>query len=534
MLEEEWVKNGPFAGVIAFSMGGCVATVMAALPGRFPGCKFVVTAGSPDIDLDSLLKSNVCQKFPSDGHIPMGLASFHFAGLQDSAVPAQASRNLSLKYNPLKCIFVEHEQGHCFPSKAILNDQCVNFIKRYAHSDAVVSAAPIATVVVPSVEPVTDFEKNPSPEDMVAQFEELEVLSVIYPEDISLLPELGSDSVDIADYIAAGKRTGREVISIQLSPLEGTDSLMPSKWKGQFKILVKRPYNYPSAAAPVVELGLGTLSLHDVSTSLQRSLLQSIDDVARENVGEASIMSCVQAANDWLCTHNSSSIFASAEAKHDAVTVTVAAEAVEPELRLLGEDDTSEDATSEMIRNVSLLAGQLIAKIRRNGIRADTSCYSLSGPSSDAKGSAIELSASARGAWNYTVGLVGKPSAGKSTFYNVATRAVLSRDGRLMAAVASHPFTTIEPNVGPGWWLSPVDESISDTSITCDAAHRGARYGRDKNGGRYLPLIVKDVAGLVPGAYKGRGIVYNCLIAFCHINSMPSIRKRKSISWRSL
>lgn len=31
--------------------------------------------------------------------------------------------------------------------------------------------------------------------------------------------------------------------------------------------------------------------------------------------------------------------------------------------------------------------------------------------------------ASSRGLWHYTVGLVGKPSAGKSTFYNAATRA---------------------------------------------------------------------------------------------------------------
>ena len=37
---------------------------------------------------------------------------------------------------------------------------------------------------------------------------------------------------------------------------------------------------------------------------------------------------------------------------------------------------------------------------------------------------------------------------GKSTFYNAVTRAVLERNGRLMAEVAPHPFTTIEPNIG--------------------------------------------------------------------------------------
>ncbi len=56
------------------------------------------------------------------------------------------------------------------------------------------------------------------------------------------------------------------------------------------------------------------------------------------------------------------------------------------------------------------------------------------------------------------MGLVGKPSAGKSTFYNAVTRAALDRDGRRLADVAPHPFTTIEPNVGPGWFAGPDDD----------------------------------------------------------------------------
>ena len=47
---------------------------------------------------------------------------------------------------------------------------------------------------------------------------------------------------------------------------------------------------------------------------------------------------------------------------------------------------------------------------------------------------------------------------GKSTFYNAATQAILRGDGwRHMAEVAPHPFTTIEPNVGPGWFAGPAD-----------------------------------------------------------------------------
>ncbi|MCX8146899.1 MAG: 50S ribosome-binding GTPase, partial [Candidatus Woesearchaeota archaeon] len=41
------------------------------------------------------------------------------------------------------------------------------------------------------------------------------------------------------------------------------------------------------------------------------------------------------------------------------------------------------------------------------------------------------------------VGLVGKPSAGKSTFFKAATLAEVE--------IANYPFTTIKPNTGVGY-----------------------------------------------------------------------------------
>jgi ribosome-binding ATPase YchF (GTP1/OBG family) len=105
---------------------------------------------------------------------------------------------------------------------------------------------------------------------------------------------------------------------------------------------------------------------------------------------------------------------------------------------------------------------------------------------------------------------VGKPSAGKSTFFNAAT--AFSRqqgdnegDPELGgASMAAHPFTTIDPNIG--YCLIPAPfGSCPEDGLSGSKSEYGSTHGRDPQGRRFLPVLLKDVAGLVPGAYQGRG-----------------------------
>ena len=89
------------------------------------------------------------------------------------------------------------------------------------------------------------------------------------------------------------------------------------------------------------------------------------------------------------------------------------------------------------------------------------------------------------------VGLVGKPSAGKSTFFTAATAAV--------AEIADYPFTTIASNRGVGHVRRPCP--CRDLGVTCNPQNSLCRHGT-----RYLPVEMVDVAGLVPGAHEGRGM----------------------------
>lgn len=114
--------------------------------------------------------------------------------------------------------------------------------------------------------------------------------------------------------------------------------------------------------------------------------------------------------------------------------------------------------------------------------------------------------------WEFVVGLVGKPSAGKSTFFNAATRP--ERPER-EACMSPHPFTTIDPNVGGGWFAAPCASRRPGFADNADPEH-----GKLPGNRRRHPLLVKDVAGLVPGAYLGRGRGNAFLNDLCDADSL--------------
>jgi ribosome-binding ATPase YchF (GTP1/OBG family) len=88
-----------------------------------------------------------------------------------------------------------------------------------------------------------------------------------------------------------------------------------------------------------------------------------------------------------------------------------------------------------------------------------------------------------------SIALAGKPNAGKSTFYTAATMAEVD--------VGNYPFTTIDANRG-----------VTHVRTECPCQSLAERCDSDncRDGIRYVPVELIDVAGLVPGAHEGRGL----------------------------
>ena len=89
------------------------------------------------------------------------------------------------------------------------------------------------------------------------------------------------------------------------------------------------------------------------------------------------------------------------------------------------------------------------------------------------------------------IGLVGKPSCGKSTFFKACTLANV--------LIAAYPFATIKPNHGIGY--VKIDALCKELGVQCNP-----RAGYCVNGKRFVPVELMDVAGLVKGASKGKGL----------------------------
>lgn len=439
-LLDQWKEKGPFDGILGFSMGASMACAMASRSELFSGLDFIVVAGATFKDFLFAKNSKV-----------ESVDSLHIFGSKDRLVPPEVSKKVASKFCQKRVQIFEHEQGHCFPSRAEALKIVVDFLQE--KQNKAIAGAPDTDSS--QLEQAVNHSQYRCASDDVAQdqADEIEAMESIYP-NITVLNERPAKLGDPCGHI--------------LVPLTCENELL----NNQISLELSFPDSYPNVL-PEISLR-HALSAIDFSSAAQKLLLRSIHEELSGLEGMPCSFSAVTAAESFLS---------------DPSNYSKVGEEVN-ELHISDEEDDentqknavwSEFSVEEEKLMVEKATEEACLEIARRKYHADTHGVRIKDAGQPAMGKGVK---------KFVVGLVGKPSAGKSTFFNCITRL------QVEAKVGAHPFTTIEPNFGTGWWASN-DLDDEDESKT--------EFGRDGKGRRLLPLLIKDVAGLIPGAYKGHG-----------------------------
>jgi hypothetical protein len=577
----------PFVGLLGFSQGARLVHLLAIKQQQndqfLPGLQFVILVAGYDAPLPD---NFVFEENNNNNNEIRRIAipSLHVWGRSDRLIHPEQSESLVRNYyvqTTNTTVVHIHEGGHHVPMRAENIRAYLDFIETHLSTttippssssssssstlpdttatSAISSPSSIAnsrnttpmkptavatskTTKTPPTTSTTNASwrwEEPDEETALQQQEEVEALQAIFPEEFHLLSRVQSSN-------ATEQYEHPIVYELDLKPTSdaandtGTEVWPPHP----IRLRVTYPPQYPSADnsnndddddEPIQRIPMFQL-IHDndglqFTSSQVHACLQRIHTAAQQENGNPCVLSCLYAAREY---------FESGAMKSSTTDV---------EGVVSGYDNDTEDedtavattmnttipsASAKRIRSCNLqglnIAKQLLqhANEWNKSDSADESA-TMSSSSSSGKG----------GSWLYTIGLVGKPSAGKSTLFNAATgfarqkqRTAESKSNNNTnngssaepssmtllggAAMAPHPFTTIDPNVGYCWVPAPKGSCPEEDyyqSITTqqslqalsDGLSIGSTHGRDAFGRRLIPAQLKDVAGLVPGAYQGRG-----------------------------
>ena len=512
MLLDVWLR-GEFIGILGFSQGSRLAHIVSILhnvtnKSAFNGLKFVVHVSGYG---DCPLPDNFFPYLKNEWGIHLSsrsllnIPSLHVMGEQDKLILPQSSIALMALYeNPVKHI---HSGGHHVPVKT---EDLQTYLQFFRCADGKIPA-----------NKKQDNQIQPDEDHAQSQIDEIVALSQIFPSEFKLLSESALlENADPSDY-SEESRTYHHPIKYSIL-LQSQDQLDQDRqlWpRGHISLSVQYPSDYPDSS-PILSL------IHDMNYlefSMQQSdaLMKVLCGAMAEEIGMPCIMSVIYAGKAYLERN-----LLAVAAENSNLESNFDGEAYDQSN--LAERDEDLSVTGKLLDSESLLRPSS-AKRNENCIKQGLEIAHTMLSSTKHSGDVYKVNSVTEngvgvgkgGLWKYTIGLVGKPSAGKSTFFNAATAFARQRgagsrestkdddtlDG---AAMAPHPFTTIDPNIGFCLVPAPVgscpeDEEAGRTELSKRELILGSTHGRDSKTRRLISLCLKDVAGLVPGAYQGRG-----------------------------
>jgi len=417
VIEEAWISKGPFDGLLCFSQG-CVVACHFYFLNRFPINFIVFYSG---LLPDGVERSKNDEKFR--------LPTLHYFSPLDDIVPIQLSKELSSVFEDPETY--KHRSKHRVCQKKGGLDCLRTFLKTIserlaeqkkqnkAESNELSTDIKQAEHEEEKTEEV-DKEIEINDENLVLQTEELEALQSMFLDE----------ELTVKSAVAP--------VEFQLRLNNLQPILSEIQQNASLSLHFKWPLDYPSSPLKCTVIEKGQVLTIDQITAIEE--LMALISLEEKDSGACSYLVSAQ-AEEW---------FSEALTKQD-------------------EEESDEDPDFCGMWKLEVKDPKLEAQIIKEATKEALAFATTRNTLFDQQ----------QGKWRYTIGLVGKPSAGKSTFFNGATNPV---DEKCEAKVGAFPFTTINPNTAQG--------SYTDTVL-----------GEPQE----IPILVKDVAGLVPGAYQGRG-----------------------------
>jgi len=528
ILHDLWNSSeATFKGIFAFSQGARLAHLISVLHcnsngSLFPGLEFVVFVSGYYAPLPSNFPPNAYAPNLNDDILKeenLSIPSLHIIGKRDQLITPEQSYVLASKYQ--QSVIHEHQMGHCVPMKAADLKEMLSFI-----------AAALDKTTLNDIASTSQNSETyilPDEEHVQIQIEECESLELIYPEQFKLQSSFQYNDPNDPEE---GKQYSHPICyTMSLENDNASDDnendFYPAK---PLALQVLYTTNYPDEK-PKLSLQ-HDMNLLEFKVIQEKACLQVVERVAEAELGMPCIMSCFLAIKEFideeglinsLIDDGTNKISEFEDKKEDSISDSDAIEMSQQYEFLPAASRERIENCDEQGQKIAELVFQKCTNITKHSqeLPLATDAYSAQMNSSMNK-------TSKGGEWKYTIGLVGKPSAGKSTFFNAATAFARQRnddvgkevgdEGNITifgASMAPHPFTTIDPNIGfclvpapPG--ACPEDKIKQNLKGNGRAVHEtlgtiGSTHGRDNEGRRLVPVTLKDVAGLVPGAYQGRG-----------------------------
>lgn len=420
MILNTWNDDEGFEGIIGFSRGGRLAHLIATLHQASKGKLFanlryvVIASGYGHVPMpenfppkggiwDELLQDD---KYANENGdlLPLNIPSLHIMGSKDRLITVENSRALLASYVDPQ--IHEHEGGHHVPMRAADVRTMLKFID---------SASSIVNAKTTSDQKEIDSSHNsvksaqvskiPDEEHAQTQREECDSLALIFPDEFKLLSstngiivdEFGEEQIDYKFPIS---------YAIQLRPPQDQledDPASAKLWPVR-NIALKIEYTaeYPDC--------LPTFSLHHDMNLLEfklcqeESCLDAVKEVAKAELGMPCIMGCVYAAIEFFAEGG----LKTALERRGHGSVQNVDEKKEPLLN----DVNDSNVPSSVLKPASK---DRIAACIEEGLRIANSILGKKAPNHIDLGLDREdgYIGGKGGSWKYTIGLVGKPSAGK-------------------------------------------------------------------------------------------------------------------------